>query len=199
MHDLFDGRLAAYGVTEAAQEYATKRSRCLTDGEHYVQVYAASKPNGEAADAVGHITCTAGNDPNRILHAIAEEFVTHIFDDNQPQYWGFDTQAERDAWLRDTDKSCERIDADIVNFAAGKSHDLEPGTVAMEYGERAKRLVAARPELLLPEAKDELLAEAKRALHQEWLEVRRREDGGAAERMFKATLQAIQHRLGNAT
>ena len=46
--DLFDGRLAEFGVREhvpdirgAAQEHqgTTKRDRCLTDGRNYVWVY----------------------------------------------------------------------------------------------------------------------------------------------------------------
>jgi hypothetical protein len=41
--------------------------------------------------------------------------------------------------------------------AAGEPHDIEPGTVGMEWAEIAKALIVENPELAAPEYKDTLL------------------------------------------
>jgi hypothetical protein len=90
--DLFDGRLEKFGVREQATAEATETSKCLTDGRNYLWAYV---------DDAGFVSCVtryAGNAPSKILDAIAQTFDTDIFSEYEPQYWGFDTRVEWDAW-----------------------------------------------------------------------------------------------------
>src|SRR5436309_15725248 len=93
IQELFDSRLESLGIVEYLVPDKTKEERrCLTDGRNFLWASGSEEdlrltrymPNGA---------------PRRILRAIAEAFDTEIFSEYQPQYWGFDTQAEWDAVL----------------------------------------------------------------------------------------------------
>jgi hypothetical protein len=92
-NDLFDGRLAAYGVRENVSENTTETSRALTDGRNYLRV--------EIRD--GLVSCftryAQNGDPGKILEAITDAFNVKIVSEHEPQAWGFDTQEEWDAAL----------------------------------------------------------------------------------------------------
>ena len=110
--DLFDGRLEELGVREhiiplgatmvlkgvrkPVPVFCTTAhdQRVLTDGQYHVWVYASWR------GIVSSINCTIGNNPNRILRAISDKFRCRIVSEHEPQYWGFDTEEERDAAWR---------------------------------------------------------------------------------------------------
>ena len=92
--DLFDGRLEEFGVREHVKpEATTEKSRLLTDGRNYLWVYI---------DDDGFVDCLTRYAPNgapgKILNALANVFDTDIVSEYEPQFWGFDTQEEWDAW-----------------------------------------------------------------------------------------------------
>lgn len=94
MAALFDGRLEPAGIRERIFEGdTTEWCRCLTDGANFLWVFA---------DDQGRVAClTRFNWPNnadRILMAIHEAFGVDIVSEYEPQFWGFDTQEEMDAW-----------------------------------------------------------------------------------------------------
>jgi hypothetical protein len=56
--------------------------------------------------ALVRLTRYGGNDPGKILKALANVFDTDIASEYEPQYWGFDTQEEWErAWTSLTDNS----------------------------------------------------------------------------------------------
>jgi hypothetical protein len=154
--DLFDGRLDKFGVREQLSADTTETSKCLTDGRNYLWVYIND------AGFVGSITRYGGNAPRKILNAIAQAFDTDIFSEYEPQYWGFDTQEEWDAWQEKLAKEGdEKFHAKLLKYLRGEPNDIQPGTVGMGWAEKAKELVGNDPALLLPENKDKLLNEAR--------------------------------------
>lgn len=54
-----------------------------------------------------------------------------------------------------------RFYEDVMRYVSGEPHDLTPGTNGMQWAERAKELIAANPDLALPDRKAELLKAAK--------------------------------------
>ncbi len=91
--DIFDGRLTKFGVHEDRGRSVSDGVGCLTDGRNYVWAY--SDDNG----FLSVLTVYAGNASAGILVALSEAFGTKIYSENEPQYWGFDTQEEWDAAL----------------------------------------------------------------------------------------------------
>lgn len=137
MTDLFDGRLSAYGVVEhCGSKWASRGSRCLTDGENYVWV---SPTKFVGATYVSDLSAYGENCPDRILNAIAEAFNTEIFDEDQPQFWGFETQEELYARIESgAKKSLEEKRADLIKFLESLDGARYPEDV-----ELIKQLVAA--------------------------------------------------------
>jgi len=154
--DLFDGRLEAFGVREEiVLDGTTEGTRCLTDGRNYLWVYI--NDNGQ----VGCLTRYASSGaPGKILNAIAEACDTDIVSEYQPQFWGFDTQAEWDAAMEQMSREAdENFHAELLKYLRGEPNEIRPGTIGMIQAEIAKRLVENEPELLLPENKEKLRSE----------------------------------------
>jgi hypothetical protein len=94
---LFDGRLEELGVYEHINpETTTIKTRCLEDGRGCLWAYI---------DDDDFLTCfihyASNGDPSKILVAVQVVFDTYIVSEHEPQYWGFDTQEEWDAWQRE--------------------------------------------------------------------------------------------------
>jgi hypothetical protein len=154
--DLFDGRLEAFGVREEiAPDSATERARCLADGRNYLWAYI---------DDDGQVGCLTryapGGAPGKILNAIAEACDADIVSEYQPQFCGYDTQAEWDAAMEQMSKQdAENFHAELLKYLRGEPNEIRPGTNGMTWAEIAKRLVENEPELLLPENKEKLRGE----------------------------------------
>lgn len=154
--DLFDGRLEKFSVREQLSTDTTETNRCLTDGRNYLWVYT------DDAGFVGNVTRYGANAPSKILNAIARTFETDIFSEYEPQYWGFDTQEEWDAWRESlAKKENEKLHAQLLKYLEREPNDIRPGTIGMQWAEIAKKLVEKDSTLLLPEHKDKLLNEMR--------------------------------------
>jgi hypothetical protein len=152
--DLFDGRLEEFGVREHVRPDAEK-SRCLTDGRNCVWVYI---------DDDGFVSCLTryypNGDPEKILNAVADVFDTDIVSEHDPQFWGFDTQEEWDAYMeRISREREENFHIEILKYLRGEPNDIQPGTIGMIQAEIAKKLVDNDPALLLPINKAKLRSE----------------------------------------
>ena len=91
MSDLFDGRLARFDVTEAdPPDTAAEQKRCLFDGLNYLWVFDDHEGN------VGTFTRHGFNNPLGILSAIRHAFDTDVVCEDEPQFWGFESQEECD-------------------------------------------------------------------------------------------------------
>jgi hypothetical protein len=96
---------------------------------------------------------------SKILCAIADAFDTELVSEYAPQFWGFDTQEELDAWQEKMDnESVERSHNEILKYLQGELNDITPGTIGIIQAEIAKKLVEGDPSLLLPENKDKFRA-----------------------------------------
>ena len=152
--DLFDGRLEEFGVrVHVKQDEETKgvKVRMLTDGRNYLWVYV---------DDDGFVSFTRympNGNPGKILSAVEEAFETYLASEYEPQYWGFDTQEEWDAWMeRKSREYEEKFHVELLKYCRGEPNDIEPGTNGMLDAEIAKKLSEKDPSLLLPENKDKL-------------------------------------------
>jgi hypothetical protein len=153
---LFDRRLEKYGVREHINPDTTTNDwRCLTDGNNYVWV--SIREDG----FVGTITrFRPGGAPGKILSAIAEAFDTDIVSEYEPQFWGFDTQAEWVEWNELRSREAEKIFHDeLLKYLHGEPNDIRPGTIGMIEAEIAKKLADKEPALLLLTNKDKLREE----------------------------------------
>jgi len=151
--DLFDGRLEALGVREnIVPDETTEQRRCLTDGRNYLWVYI----NDDRI--VSCVTRYApGGAPGKILKAIAEACDTDIVSEYEPQFWGFETQEEWDAWSEQlSSEHRNQFHNKILKYLRGEPCDIRPGTIGMIEAEIAKKLVEKDPALLLPTNKDKL-------------------------------------------
>jgi hypothetical protein len=154
--DLFDGRLEKFGIREeVVPDATTEDSRCLTDGRNYLWVE-------ESGGLLVGMKRYAGNAPGKILGAIAEAFDVDIVSEYEPQYWGYETQAEWDAALdKQAREADDRFHAELLKYLRGEPHGIMPGTIGMIWAEIAKKLVAEDPVLLLPDNKERLLREMR--------------------------------------
>jgi hypothetical protein len=119
--DLFDGRLEKYGVREHVHRHTTEGYRCLIDGRNALWVEM------DDDGFVGWLTVYGMNEPSKILVAIAEEFETEIFSENEPQYWGCNTQEELDAAMKEFfDQSEQEFYANICAYVRGEPIGLGP-------------------------------------------------------------------------
>ena len=149
---LFDGRLKKFGVREDLEaESSTKTSRCLTDGRNYLWVYI----NDDGF--VAGLTRYAGNAPGKILDAIADTFDTDIVSEHEPQFWGFKTEEEWNAYQEQiAKKQDDAFHIELLKYLRNEASDIEPGTVGMLHAKIAKRLVKKDPSLMLPKNKNKL-------------------------------------------
>src|SRR4051812_42654772 len=70
-----------------------------------------------------------------------------------------DYQEAFDNWTEaDWRASREELYADVLRYVRGEDHNFRPGTVGMEWADEMKMHVCERPELLLPENKNEFRA-----------------------------------------
>ena len=146
--DVFDGRLEEFGIREhIVPDQTTNTYRCLTDGRDYVWV---------RLDDAGFFWSVRGI--SKILWTVADVFETDIVSEHQPQFWGFDTQEEWDAWNRaEATKAEEDFYKEVVKFVRGEAHDIKPGTIRMVKAEIAKRLIAESPDLLAEDKRPDLI------------------------------------------
>jgi hypothetical protein len=154
--DLFDGRLGAFGVREHIKpDETTEKRRCLTDGRNYLWVDI----NDDGL--VGCLTrYFPGGAPGKILNAIVEACDTNIVSEYEPQFWGFETQEEWDAWSEQRSREYrDQFHNEVLKYLRGEPSDIQPGTIGMIEAEIAKKLVEKDPALLLPTNKDKLLNE----------------------------------------
>ncbi len=152
--DLFDGRLGRFKVHEHLKPDETNETRrCLSDGRNFVWVYIGDDGNVAGLSRYG---CNA---PGGILASIAEAFDTDIVSEYQPQFWGFDTQQEWDAYQeRIANEHKGRFYLEILKHLRGEANDIRPGTIGMIQAQIAGRIVAKKPELMLAQNKDRLLS-----------------------------------------
>jgi hypothetical protein len=126
--ELFDGRLEAFGVREEVRPEGTadryppymkvKEVRYLTDGRNSMEVVVYE--NGVPDVTVRNLWCAPEKE---IFHAIAEAFDTDIVTEHQPEFWGFDTQEEWDAWqTRRAAEEEQRPHAQILKFRGRSNH-----------------------------------------------------------------------------
>jgi hypothetical protein len=156
-NELFDGRLEEYGVSEHTNpEETTETFRCLTDHCcNYLWVHV-----GDDGFVAGLTRYAPNGNPSNILEAIAEICDTQIVSEYEPQYWGFDTQEEWDAWSeKESREHRDQFHIEILKYLRGESNDIRPGTIGMIEAEIAKALAERNPALLLPANKDKLLNE----------------------------------------
>ena len=122
--DLFGGQLERFGVREHVGADTSERSRCLTDGRNYLWVYIADD------GFVSSLTRYGANPPKKILNAIAEVFEIEIFSEYEPQFWGFATQGEWDASMKELhDQYQQEFYADICAYVRGEPNNIRPGTI----------------------------------------------------------------------
>jgi hypothetical protein len=148
--DLFDGRLADFGISEHVNpEESTKTRRCLTDGRNYVWVFV------DDGGFVSSLTRYGFNAPGRILRALADVFAADIVSEYEPQFWGFETKDEWDACLEEMSREDgEKFHTELLKYLRGEPNDIRPGTIGMCQAEVAKKLVELDSTLLLPINKD---------------------------------------------
>jgi hypothetical protein len=155
--ELFDGRLEAFGVREHVNDKTTEGHRCLTDGNNYLHVYM-----DENGFVDGITRYAPGGAPGKILNAVAEAFDTDIVSEYEPQYWGFETQEEWDAWeAAMARESEEKFRVEVLKFLRGEPNNIRRGTNGMIMAKHAKKLVKKDPSLLLPANHDKLFNAAR--------------------------------------
>lgn len=157
--DLFDGRLEEFGVREVFTEETTPWSRLLTDGRYYVWAHVSD-------GVVGDFTRYAGNVAHKILAAIEAAFDVEIVSEYQPEYWGFETDAEWNAWQEEeARKDDERFYDKLMKYLRGEDHDITPGTNGASWAEDARILTERNPSLLLPENKEEFMRHLREIMY----------------------------------
>ncbi len=148
--DLFDGRFARYGVREHTGSMTSDKHRCLTDGRNYVWAY------DDGTGLLGGVTRYGPNCPLKILEAIAEEFDARIFDEHQPEYWGFDSQEEMDATHEEiARRHRQEFYEDLLKYVRGEPNGIRAGTIGEIQADIAKDLIAQEPTLV--ENKEKLI------------------------------------------
>jgi hypothetical protein len=145
--DLFDGRLAPFGVQEEVVDGQTSQSlRILTDGDNRLWVYR------DGAGFVDILERRWSYMPHRILEAIMKAFETDIVSDSEMDFWGLASEEEwAEGWRGIDEKDKDEGYRQLIPLLQGDANHLEPGSTGFIKAEIARRLIAARPELLLPD------------------------------------------------
>jgi hypothetical protein len=134
-------------------EETTEQKRCLTDEHNFLWVHVGDE--GFVHSLTRYLPNGA---PGRILWAISEAFDAEIFSEHEPQYWGFDTQEEWDAWQHAiATEHDDEFYADILKFVADEPNGIRAGTVGERWALIAKRLIAGDPGLVASERRCELM------------------------------------------
>jgi hypothetical protein len=132
-----------------------KEVRYLTDGRNSMEVFVYE--NGVLDLTVRNLWCAPEKE---IFHAIAEAFDTDIVTEHKPEFYGFDTQEEWDAYERQIYEKYERqFQAELLKHLRGEPADIRSGTIGMKKAEIAKALVEKDPSLMEPEYRDKLMGE----------------------------------------
>jgi hypothetical protein len=85
--ELVSDRLKKYGISARLDADSPNNTHgYLNDGINSVWVL----PAGRGV----MLTRYGSNDPNHILNSISQEFETEIYDEEEPQFWGYDTEEE---------------------------------------------------------------------------------------------------------
>jgi len=155
--DLFDGRLETFGVREHIVQDTTDDRKCLTDGRNYLWVWI---------DKEGFVLALTryfpNGSPSKILRAIAAIFDTDIFSEHEPQYWGFESQKEWDADLKEMAREQEdEFYGELIKFVSGQPADIGEGTIGWIKAQIAKELVKDDPRLSLPEERERLMKDVE--------------------------------------
>jgi hypothetical protein len=95
-------------------------------------------------------------------NAIAETFATEIHSEYRPEFWGFETQEEWDAFNQQLSKEHkEEFYADILKYIRGEPHTIGAGTVGESMAKIAKTLAENDATWLQAENKDRFMAEVE--------------------------------------
>ena len=157
--DLFDGRLAQFGVTERLGPETTSTLRCLTDGENWIQFYENKEGIAELENFGSDVEAPG---PKRVVQVLFDVFGIRIVFETQPEYWGFETQEEWDNYLAKRAEEDEaNFYAECMKYVRGEENDIKPGTVGEGWAMHAKVLIVKNPQLAMRENKVELLREAR--------------------------------------
>ena len=150
MEELFDGRLEPYGVREYREERSSSEFGVLTDGISQLAVYAEG--------VVRLIKRCGTNNEILILNAIAEAFDTKIYSEHAPQFWGYDTNEEWEAFERYYSENSESFFyvklMKIINDGVADSRQTAS---TLDKVAIAKDLIADDPNLASPDRMYELL------------------------------------------
>lgn len=142
-------------------------TRFLTDGRNFIWVHVNDDGFVSAFSRHGD------NAPYKILDAVADAFDTDIVSEYWPQFWGFDTQEEWDAWRMEDSRKAdeenkEKFYIEVLKFLRGEPNVMAPGTIWMCKAEIAKTLVDKDPSFLLPGNKDKLRNEIRSIFEREY-------------------------------
>jgi hypothetical protein len=149
---LFDGQLEKFGVKELVTPRTTSYWKCLSDDRGNC-LWIDEGEDG----SVGGMKCYAPNgNPSKILCLIQETFNTKIVSEFDPEYWGFDTEAEWETGLREFKFEEDRFFVDLLKFIANEPNGIRAGTYDETTAKIAKRLVEVDPTLVLPAKRQEL-------------------------------------------
>lgn len=155
MDELFDGRLEEFGIAEDKRDESIPHRRLLTDGRNWLLVVG---PVDDSDSPGVEFETRWLNNPSRIIDAIEKAFDAHIFTEYEPQYWGFETDEEWDAWNEKlANEARDRFYDEVIKYVSGQAHRYNPGTIGETEMKIAKALVQQRPELALPDHKAELM------------------------------------------
>lgn len=163
MSDLFDGRLSKYGISEDCNELTRSTSRCLTDNDNFIWVFG---------NAAGRATCISRygmNSCQHILSAIAQEFDTEIYSEDEPQFWGFSSQEEWHEWQLNPKQFPDDFYESVIQYLSGNGVKYDEGTILRIQLEIAKELSNQNSDLLLPENKEKLLNEIEKIYWERYL------------------------------
>jgi hypothetical protein len=179
--DLFDGRLARFGIADGDHMIASdfvlgegkiapgplvktpgSDVKSLTDGENYLTVFADDDGNLSLMKASALLV----NNPYAILATIAEVFATDIVSEYDHQFWGYDTAEEWEATMAALEKqAADRFYDGMIEYLKGGPDPYvdNPGCIGDREVQIAKELVADDPDLVAPENRDRLLAAVEAA------------------------------------
>jgi hypothetical protein len=150
--DLLDGRLLAYGIKEHRNR---EGQLCLYDTMNYLHVHVDD-------EGLSSFTRYAGNNASYIVGSISEAFGVRIVSEYEPEYWGFATEAEWDAWQETISREHEdEFYVDLIRYVKGEPNGIRRGTIGNTEAEIAKQLIAAEPGLIEPSMREVLMARVR--------------------------------------